>query len=209
MWVIMNKYIIEFIGTFFLTLTVALTGNPLAIGAVLIAMIYMGGYISGAHYNPAVTIAVLVRGKIEKIEAKKYIISQVLGALTASAAYMILKQSMFVPSASGDALTLHVVLMEFLFTFALCSVVLHVATSDKSKNNQYFGLAIGLTVMAGAFAGGTISGGVYNPAIATGSMLLDFANISTHLQPWLIYVLSQFAAAISAGLVFRKVVLEK
>jgi len=83
----MPKYVIEFIGTFFLVLTIALavgwdsTIAALAIGSMLMAMVYMGGHISGAHYNPAVTVAVAIRGKCPKSDVVPYIAAQLLGAI--------------------------------------------------------------------------------------------------------------------------------
>src|SRR4029078_495727 len=80
----MRKYITEFIGTFFLVLVVALTGNALAIGATLMVMIFAGGHVSGAHYNPAVTLAVLIRGKVTSQDAIIYMVVQVIAAIIAA-----------------------------------------------------------------------------------------------------------------------------
>ena len=87
----MNKYLTEFIGTFFLVLTIGLSvlgGTPmapLAIGAVLMVMVYMGGHVSGGHYNPAVSLAVLLRGKLQARDVVPYMTAQVLGAVAAGA----------------------------------------------------------------------------------------------------------------------------
>lgn len=199
----MSKYIIEFLGTFFLVLTVALTGNPVAIGAVLVAMVYMGGYISGAHYNPAVTLAILVRGKIKTDEAFKYFLFQTLGALSAAFIFYLMTKRFFVPSPNSSYDLLAVLITEFLFTFALAFVVLHAATSEKTKGNQYYGLAIGFTLMFGAFAGGNISGGVYNPAVALGPVLFDFNNFSAHLPNLIIYLLGPFSGGLAAGMMYK------
>lgn len=205
----MSKYLIEFLGTFFLVLTVALTGNPIAIGAVLIAMVYMGGYISGAHYNPAVTLAVFARGKIKVNEAAKYFVFQTLGALISAFVYFLITKKLFLPSPNPSYDTLAVFLTEFIFTFALASVVLHTATSEKTKGNQYYGLAIGLTLMFGAFAGGKISGGVYNPAVALGPMLFDFNHLSTNLNNLLVYLVAPSAGGLLAGWVYKALRLDK
>ncbi len=205
----MNKYIIEGIGTFFLCLVVALTGNPIAIGAVLCAMVYMGGYISGGHYNPAVTLAVWIRGKIEAREAKMYAISQVVGAIIAALVYFTIKSSTFVPTPGKNVDFIASLLVEILFTFALATTVLHTATSDKTKNNQYYGLAIGLTLMAGAFAGGAISGGVYNPAIGLGTILVDLGNLSANIPHLLLYLIGPLTGGTLAGMVFNTVTQSK
>jgi len=168
----MKKYLVEFIGTLFLVLTIgccvltpAGTGMvaPLAIGAMLMVMVFAGGHISGAHYNPAVTLAVTLRGKSTWMEAAKYIVAQILGALAAMALVCALglhSNAMVEPRMFFPA-----VLAEFLFTFALCWVVLNVATAKGTSGNSFYGLAIGFTVLAGAFSVGAISGGAFNPAV--------------------------------------------
>ncbi|OGG17006.1 hypothetical protein A3D77_03715 [Candidatus Gottesmanbacteria bacterium RIFCSPHIGHO2_02_FULL_39_11] len=194
----MNKYIIETIGTFFLVTTVAFTGNPLAIGVILTAMVYMGGYISRGHYNPAVTMAVYTRGKINHREAVKYIFFQILGATLACLTYFLVIGNTFLPKPGAGISILGTALIEIIFTFALSFVVLHVATSPKTKDNQYYGLAIGLTLMAGAFAGGNISGGVYNPAIAVGAILVDM-RITSYWLLLILYVASPLIGGVLAG----------
>lgn len=202
----MKKYLIEFIGTFFLVLTIALTGNPIAIGVILTAMIYMGGYISGAHYNPAVTTAVWVRGKIDSMTALRYMGIQVVAGLVAALVFYLIKGTMFIPAPSiaGYSIPLAV---EIIYTFALASVVLHVATSKRTDGNQYFGLAIGLTVMAAAFAGGPISGGAYNPAVAIGPYILE--GMTATSSNVLIYILGPLAGGALAGYVYRYIEQEK
>src|SRR4051794_29159261 len=155
----MNKYFAEFIGTFFLVLTIGCTGigagagviAPLAIGAALMVMIFAGGHISGAHYNPAVTLGVLIRGKLKPADAVPYILAQVVGAaLAATVVLKFLRAGVDVTPITiktGPAF-----LAEFLFTFALVYVVLNAATAEGTSGNSFYGLAIGMTVMTGAFA---------------------------------------------------------
>jgi aquaporin Z len=204
----MNKYIAEFIGTFFLVLTIGCTGigasagviAPLAIGAALMVMVFAGGHISGAHYNPAVTLGVLIRGKVNAGDVIPYIIAQLAGA--AMAAVLTIKclraGAPVTPIAPqvGPAL-----LAEFLFTFALVYVVLNVATAEGTSGNSFYGLAIGMTVMTGAFAVGDISGGAFNPAVAVGISVLG---ISTWSNIW-IYLVADFAAAVVAAVVFNMI----
>lgn len=199
----MNKYTIEFIGTFFLLLTVALTGNPLAIGGVLAAMVYMGGYISGGHYNPAVTLAVKLRGAIDSKTMYRYWGAQIAGAIVASLVYFTLKEKSFVPAPSDGVGFISAFMTEAIFTFVLCFTVLHVATSKQTKGNQYYGLAIGFILMVGAFAGGPISGGVYNPAIGIGTILVDFPNITNHLSNLGLYIVGPAIGGILASLVYK------
>ena len=169
----MKNYITEFIGTFFLVLTIGLTGDPLAIGVMLMAIIYMGGHISGAHYNPAVSIAMIYRGLLTSKEAIKYILSQLAGAFLAALTVNWLMGDVMQLAPSNTASVMQILAVEAIFTFALMLVILNVATHPKTAGNSYYGLAIGFTIMAAAFAGGGISGGVYNPAVGTGPILVD------------------------------------
>jgi len=202
----MNKYIAEFIGTFFLVLTIGCTGigasagviAPLAIGAALMVMVFAGGHISGAHYNPAVTLGVLIRGKLKAADVVPYWIAQcVAAAVAAIVVSKILRAGVavtpIVPKL-GPAL-----LAEFLFTFALVYVVLNAATAEGTSGNSFYGLAIGMTVMTGAFAVGDISGGAFNPAVAIGISILG---ISTWNNIW-IYLVADFAAGAAAAIVFN------
>lgn len=199
----MNKYFIEFIGTFLLVLTISLTGgNPLAVGLVLVALVYLGGYISGAHYNPAITLAVHLRKKIDRSTAGNYIIAQILGASIAAITFKIIKGTAFIPTPATTS-AVPVFLVEAIFTTALALTILHVATSSKTKGNQYFGLAIGSVLIAGIFAGGPISGGVFNPAVVIGTMLVDWANLGTNFSNLIIYLAAQFAGGALAALIFR------
>jgi aquaporin Z len=160
----MKKLIIEFIGTLFLVLVIGLSGNPLAIGCILMTMVYMGGHVSGAHYNPAVSLAILLRGKITTNEMLQYWVAQLAGGLVGAALSNWLAGA--TPVAVGmDYTVLEALAVEVLFTFALASVVLNVATAKGTAGNSFYGIAIGFTVLAAAVAGGGISGGAYNPAV--------------------------------------------
>ncbi len=206
----MSKYIVEFIGTFFLVFTI---GNvviepgagslaPLAIGGVLMVMVFAGGHISGAHYNPAVTLAVYLRGKCDTKDVGPYMGSQIVAALVASILVLFLKG----PDANIEAMDLsavlpQVILAEVLFTFALAFVVLNVATAKGTEGNSFYGLAIGFTVMVGAFAVGGISGGVFNPAVAVGISLMG---LSSWANIW-VYLVANFAGGAIAAFLFALV----
>jgi len=202
----MNKYLTELIGTFFLVLTIGcsiLAGGPraippLAIGAVLMVMVFAGGHISGAHYNPAVTLGVFLRGRCPASDVLPYMASQVVGAALAAGAVKFLTggvQTPLLAPATGPALV-----AEFLFTFALVYVVLNVATAKATSGNSFYGLAIGMTVMSGAFSVGTISGGAFNPAVAVGACMLGLVSWSSI---W-IYLVANFAAATAAAMTFKQ-----
>jgi aquaporin Z len=202
----MPKYITEFIGTFFLVFTVAAaavggwapTGfAPLAIGSVLMVMIFAGGHISGGHYNPAVSMAVFVRGKMSASDMIIYWVVQVAAGVVAA---LLASSLLGIAAATPIALDMtKVVIAEFLFTFALTFVVLNVATAKGTEGNSFYGLAIGFTVLAGAYAVGNISGGVFNPAVGAGVTLLGLLNW-TGLG---IYAVTQLVAGAAAGVIFR------
>lgn len=205
----MKSYLTEFIGTFFLVLTVCLTaptGNPLAplaIGASLMIMVYMGGHISGGHYNPAVSLAAALRGALPIGRLAPYWLFQVLGAVAAALAarYALGRPFACAPGAgvgAGQAL-----LIEFLYTFALCLVVLHVATSKKTEGNSYYGLAIGFTIVVAAFAGGGISGGAFNPAVGLGPIAVDAALSGGGLSNLWLYLVGPLAGGAAAAMVFK------
>ena len=170
-----KKYAVEFIGTFFLMFTVAsavLYGGSgvipaISIGFALMIMVYAGGHISGGHYNPAVTLAAAIRGALCPCQVIPYWISQLLGA--AAAAYLSIAFANNLPEIQFPYSIDQLIAGEFLFTFALCYVVLLVATSKKTEGNSFYGLAIGSTVTVGAFAvGGILCPAAFNPAVALG-----------------------------------------
>lgn len=203
----MNKYIMELLGTFFLVFTIGCTvvGNgagalaPLAIGSALMVMVFAGGHISGAHYNPAVTLGVWLRGKCETRDVPGYMISQIVGAMLAAWAVKYLKSGAAV--APIGVAVLPALVAEFLFTFALVFVILNVATAKGTSGNSFYGLAIGFTVMTGAFAVGNISGGVFNPAVAVG---ISMMGLSAWTNIW-IYLVAELAAGAAAALAFKVV----
>lgn len=174
----LRKYLVEFIGTFFLVFTIGATiafggeGTiaPLAIGFALMVMVYAGGFISGGHYNPAVSLAAAVRGALEWKQWIPYVLFQVLGGC--AAAYLINHLAGGAAEAGAQFELCKVIIAEFLFTFALCYVVLLTATSKRTEGNSYYGLAIGSTVMVGAFAVGGICLGAFNPAVAISTIVL-------------------------------------
>lgn len=200
----MRKYAAEFVGTYFLLLTIGCTGiaaapgviPPIAIGAVLMVMIYAGGHVSGAHFNPAVTLGVFLRGRCAASDIVPYWAAQILGAGAAATSVLFLKTK---DAVAFDAPVAAGFLAEFLFTFALVFVILNVATARATSGNSYFGLAIGFTVLAGAFAVGDISGGAFNPAVAVGAMTMGLMVWS---KLWLYIVAELLGGAAAAG-VFR------
>lgn len=201
----LRKLILEGIGTFFLVFTIGMVViepgagamAPLAIGAALMVMVYAGGHISGGHYNPAVTLAVMLRGKATPAEMVSYWVVQVAGAVVAALVVSMLKDN--APIVAIVPPTADALLAEFLFTFALCYVVLNVATTRGTEGNSYYGLAIGFTVTVGAFAVGGISGGAFNPAVAVAIVVMGLVDASSI---W-IYLVANLAGGAVAALIFR------
>jgi aquaporin Z len=202
----MRKYAVELIGTFFLVFTVGMTvighkpGDgvipPLAIGSALMVMIFAGGHISGAHYNPAVTLGVWLRGKCDTKDVGPYMAAQVIGGILAAGAALYLKGG---GGQGDDPDILKWFLCEFLFTFALVYVVLNVATARGTAGNSFYGLAIGFTVLTGAFAVGGISGGAFNPAVAIGATVMGLIKPAA---VW-IHLVADFAGGAAAAFVFK------
>jgi aquaporin Z len=201
----MNKYFTEFLGTFFLVLTIGCTviGHgagpfaPLAIGSVLMVMIFAGGHISGAHFNPAVTLGVWLRGKCETKDVLPYMIFQIMGAVAAAFVVRFFKAGADI--APLQPAIIPALLAEFLFTFGLVYVVLNVATAKATSSNSFYGLAIGFTVLVGAFSVGNVSGGVFNPAVAAAISVLGLSSWS---NIW-VYLVAEFAGAAMAAGAFK------
>ena len=200
----MKKYLVECIGTFLFVLTVGMVvidpGSagplaPLAIGSALMIMVYAGGHVSGGHYIPAVTLAVWLRGRCPTADVPAYWIAQILGAFAASYVVLYLKGN---PTVTPQVIkVVPALIAEFIGTFALCYVVLNVATAKSTAGNSNYGLAIGFTVVVMAFALGGISGGAFNPAIATGITLMHLESASNF---WIYLVGDLAAAALAAGI---------
>ena len=201
-----QKLTTEFIGTFFLSLTIctaAVYGSagdyaPFGIAATLMVMIYAGGHISGAHYNPAVTVSIYLRGACEKDEVLPYIASQVIAAVSAA---IVVESLLFPDALSPEMVDLgtDAVVAELLFTFALAYVILNVATTESTSGNGYYGAAIALVVLAGAITVGSISLASFNPAVTSALIVsgkLALADSWMHFVP-------QFVGAIMATYVYK------
>jgi aquaporin Z len=202
-------YLTEFIGTFFLVFAVGFTVvkaahfTPLAIGSMLMVMVYMGGHVSGAHYNPAVTLAVWLRGKLAGSRVLPYMLAQTAGALVAAWIVFGVSGQTFGPDPGDGVSAGTAVLLEALCTFALALVVLNSATAPKTDGNSFYGLAIGFTVFAAGTAASSFSGGAFNPAVAIGSHVVRVAfgnGVMGHL--W-IYLVGPFLGGAVAAAVYK------
>ena len=197
-----RKLAVEFVGTFFLVFTVGMAVAtagplaPLAIGAALMVMVFAGGHVSGAHYNPAVSLAVFVRGKMVGNELGAYWAVQIVAAVVAGLVVIVLGYD--ADKAAAVAGAGKMLIVEFLFTFALAWVVLNVATARGTEGNSFYGLAIGFTVATGAFAVGSVSGGAFNPAVAVGAMVMGILSWG---DIW-VYLLANLLGAAAAAQLF-------
>jgi len=201
-----QKLVTEFIGTFFLSLTIctaAVYGSageyaPFGIASTLMVMIYAGGNISGAHYNPAVTVSIYLRGACLKDEVLPYIVSQVTAAISGA---LLVEYLLFPEGLSPQMANLgtDAVVAELLFTFALVYVILNVATTESTSGNGYYGAAIALVVFAGAITVGSISLASFNPAVTSALIISGKISIA---DSWMHFI-PQFVGAILATCVYK------
>ncbi len=202
----MHRYLTELVGTFLFVFAIALAVvhagplAPLAIGGALMCVVYMGGHISGGHYNPAVTLAVYLRGGFEARDVAPYMVAQLIGAAAASLAAMTITGSALLAAPAAEASTGAALLVEAVFTFMLALVVLNVATDDKVSGNSFYGLAIGFVIVVAAFAGGSVSGGAFNPAVGLGPALAAFSTKSIG-HVW-IYAVGPMLGGAAAAVVY-------
>lgn len=208
-----SKLTTEFVGTFFLVLIIGLcvtrgitpgTVPPgLAIGIALAALVYMGGHVSGAHYNPAVTLAVFLRGKIDAAPAAMYMVTQLAGAVVATLAVRGVTGNTLSVAPGAEVTSTTAVAVEAMCTFFLALVVLNVATSKNTSGNSYYGIAIGGTVLACAAAAGGVSGGAFNPAVGVGPAIASLLTGGAFPSHAWIYLAGPFLGAAAAAMVFR------
>ena len=202
----MKNAIVEFIGTFFVAFVVAIAVGggiaanlaPFAVFAILVACIYAGRHLSGAVYNPAVTVTLWMRGSLQARTLLSFWVAQVAAGVVAALVAktmpnLALSAQPFAPDMRAA------IIVELLFTFLLCFVVLQVATTEKSKGNSYYGVAIAMTVLAGALTVGTVSSAVFNPAVGATLVTLGHLTLPTYFT----YVGAQVAGAVLAAGLFK------
>lgn len=200
----MKKLIMEFLGTFFLVLAVAMNAGAVAIASMLMAWIYIGNYISGAHFNPLVTVAVGLRDKWHAHHIAKYIVAQLLGGIAAYELVLYLKGSIAITAPAADATIWQALIVEILLAFVFALLILFVTTIEHIKSTQLFGLIIGFSIPALARVGAPISGGLFNPAIAVGSILTGFfSGTSIIWEHLFMYVGGAVIGAVIAVYAFR------
>jgi aquaporin Z len=203
----MKTFVVEAIGTFFLTLVFAMTGDPIAVGAIFAAMIYVSGF-AGGHFNPAITMALYMQGKVGYDAAVRFVTAQLLGGFVAAVLYWIIIGNMFVPRPNAAVPLFPVLLTEFLFAFVIALVYLYVMTGKKGENghvieNQYYGIALGAVLTAAIYAARGVSSGILNPAIAVGPIIFDVNNIPFNFTNLLVYIIGPVAGGALAGYFYK------
>jgi aquaporin Z len=203
------KLLTELVGTFVFLSVIALfptTGPsaplaPIAIGTALMVMVYMGGHVSGAHYNPAVSLGLFLRRKIDAVTLVAYWGVQLVGgALAFLLGYLVTGHAGGIHPGAG-VFTASALAVEVLFTTALVLVVLNVAATKATEGNSFYGMAIGFTILAAAFVGGPISGGAFNPAVGFGATLASgLFHGGSWTDLWLYVVGPLAGGAIAAGI---------
>lgn len=208
------KLLMEFVGTFLFLLTIALIVPqnaqfaPLVIGVALMCVVYMGGHVSGAHYNPAVSLAVMLRGKASAAEMASYWVAQILAGILAFLVGGWLTGKTLGIAPGAEVSLAQALVVEILFTFMLCLVVLNVATAKGTAGNSFYGLAIGFTIVTAAFAGGGISGGAFNPAVGIGATVSHAVMGGGGFENLWLYLVGPFVGAAIAAAVFKATVAE-
>lgn len=200
----LRRYFMEFFGTFFLTFAIAMTGNPVAIAAMLMVMVYLGGHISGAHYNPAVTAAVLYKRGISWKNAGIYLVAQIAGSFVALAAVQSITQKLFLPAPQVGVRFAHALSLEIMLAFVLCMLILTVVLAPVLRGNQIYGFAVGFAILALGNIGASVSGGLFNPAVMLGAFALvkvmGGVIVSEHL---IIYALGPVIGGLGAALAYN------
>ncbi len=203
------KLLTEAVGTFLLMLVIGLSSlqfdetAPLAIGFALMALVHFGGHVSGAHYNPATSIAFWIRGGFPAREVLPYVAAQFLGAVAAAMlTYKFLGVPLHIAPDEGVSIA-KAIAGEAVMSFFLIAVILNVATARATQDNHYAGLAIGGAVTACIYAMATISGGAFNPAVGLASALVEIVVGNPVTGEAWIYLAGPLAGGVAAASVFK------
>lgn len=206
----MKRLLMEFLGTFFFLFCIAMSFNPIAIGSMLMLWVYIGAYVSGAHYNPLVSLAMAIRGQLAWHEIVWYWLAQILGGTFAFMLATHYHGRVMMVAPAEHMTLLQAFLMEVLLSFVFALIILVVGTAEKYRGNQIFGFAIGYSIPALTGIGGSISGGVFNPAIAIGAAVAGLiAGVPLMWGHILMYTISAFVGAILAAMAFHYFIAEK
>jgi aquaporin Z len=195
----MKRYLMEFVGTFFLVVAITLIGNPITIGLMLMAMIYVGGHISGAHFNPAISFACFIQNKLRLADMGWYIAAQSLGACLAVWLFSLITNTPYAVEMIPGNLVIGPMVIEALLVNVLCWVYLTMNFTNRYRESTIPGIVIGLTLMAIVAAGG-----IFNPAVAiasTVSSLIREGSIG-EMGSILVYIVGPLLGAVGASFKF-------
>lgn len=197
----MKRHIIEFVGTFFVVLAISLTKNPLAIGLIYLALLYIGARVSGAHYNPGITLALWLRGEFATRRIAGYWASQALGAFAALLfAYKLTGVLFLLDAASGEQ-TAYIGALELLLSFVLGYVFLVTRTIKLIRDTHLYGIILGCTLVGLTAFGGLINGAVAVASLVLQAIYTESSAVGT-LQNFFVYALAPLMGAIAAGAAF-------
>jgi len=201
-----RKLATEFMGTFLLSFTICASGlygsageyAPFVISSNLMIMIYAGRHISGAHYNPVITVSIYLRGIFDKNEILPYITIQIIAAVSAA---LVVERFSLSDATSSEIFNLgtEAIIAEFLFTFVFAYVVLYVATTESTLDNNYYGAVIALVILVGAITVGSISLASFNPAVTSSLIVSGKVTLG---DSWMHFI-PQFFGAILATYLYR------
>jgi aquaporin Z len=204
----MKRFLAELMGTFFLTLAINIPGDPLTIGLMFMAMIYLTSPVSGAHLNPIVTFALWLRNRFSAANIPWYWLAQILGAcLVSGFTYLVSGKILPAKLLSAPVSAWVLFAFEFLFSFVLVSVILMMVTTRRYVDNPLGALVIGLTLTAlAAYAG------AYNPAVSLAWMIPNAVQYAVSggtagaipgVWELLVFLLAPFLGSLAAALKFN------
>jgi len=196
----MKRCMIELVGTFYLTMAISLTGNPIAIGLMLMAIICVGGRLSGGHFNPAISLAAFLQKRLDMSQLIKYWISQTIGAFLALCLFMMFTNNVFAPEIIPGSSVFATVAMEGLLTKLFCWVFLTMLMLERTSTTSFVGIVMGLTLMSIVFVGG-----LFNPAVAAGSLVCSLLKDGSlgDFYTVLVYIVGPLLGGVMASYAFN------
>ena len=198
----MHSYVMEAVGAFFLVLVFGFTGDALAIGLTLMALVYIGSRISGAHYNPAVSFAFFLRRKLSGADFAGYLIAQLTGGFLAAIAIFFLSRSVFYVEPPSTTNLYQQAFSEVFFTFIFVLVMLTLSLLRSFRKNNLSGLVIGLTFGGMLMVATPVSGGVLNPVISLGTALFDLMQGGNSITHSMLYTIAPLTGGALAAFAF-------